>query len=400
VKVPVDHSYESGSKMPYLENQKLHSRKRPERPSWLHFVLVISLGLNVYYLLIVSPAEMAPLGKVEVSQQAELSSPKQEVSQEPVMAMDEALIAKEEKAKAGTTRKATVQGNSLKVQQASFTTADHMGGEQAHALHVNIKNSLTYTFCKVITKEQGCNSLSAHVGRLLTWFFDINSKMRKGDSLTVIYQEVSGNERFKVLNLVYESAYFHKTFAASYYQEPGSSFGAYYDNAGREIAKRIIDRQTPIREYIEITSLPGEFRKNQRRGHSGTDFKANVGTPIFASFEGKVTRTNWNTRANGYCIEIDHPREGVKTLYLHLSKVKVKKGTYVKQGEMIAESGNTGRTFAPHLHFEIKHRKNKDRIYSPFNFKHFKSYNRTISAAHQDGFQKRLQYYNSILKSS
>jgi murein DD-endopeptidase len=267
-------------------------------------------------------------------------------------------------------------------------------------LHVKIKNSLTYTFCKVITEDQGCNSLSAHVGRLLTWFFDINSKMRKGDALSVIYKEVSGDERFKILSLVYESAYFHKTFSANFYQEPGSSYGAYYDSNGRDTAKRIIDKQTPIRKYIEITSLPGEFRKNHRKGHSGTDFKANVGTPIFASFEGKVTRTNWNRRSNGYCVEIDHPREGIKTLYLHLSKVKVKKGAYVKQGDLIAESGNTGRTFAPHLHYEIQHRKNKDRIYSPFSFKHFKSYNRKISAVQLDGFQQRLRYYNSILKGS
>jgi murein DD-endopeptidase MepM/ murein hydrolase activator NlpD len=224
--------------------------------------------------------------------------------------------------------------------------------------------------------------------------------MRKGDSLSIIYQEVSGEERFKVLNLVYESSFFNKTFEANYYKDPGSTYGAYYDKHGREIAKRIVDRQTPIREYIEITSLPGDFRKKQRRGHSGTDFKADVGTPIFASFEGKVTRTNWNTRSNGYCIEIDHPREGVKTLYLHLSRVKVKKGTYVKQGDLIAESGNTGRTFAPHLHFEIKHRNNKRRIYSPFNFKHFESYNRKIPEAHLDGFQQRLRYYQSILKSS
>ena len=375
---------------PYLEKQKLYSKKSPERPSWLHLVLVLSLGLNGYYLFLAGADEVVQQEKPEVSQQAKLSPPKQAISQEQEMAMDEALIAEEARAKEKL----------LKVQRVSFTTADKMGGQQVHALHVNIKNSLTYTFCKVITKDQGCNSLSAHVGRLLAWFFDINSKMRKGDSLSLIYQEVPGEERFKVLNLVYESSFFNKTFEANYYKDPGSAYGAYYDKHGREIAKRIIDRQSPIREYSEITSLPGDFRKKQRRGHSGTDFKADVGTPVFASFEGKVTRTNWNTRANGYCIEIDNPRKGVKTLYLHLSRVKVKKGTYVKQGDLIAESGNTGRTFAPHLHFEIKHRSNKRRIYSPFSFKHFESYNRKISEANLDGFQKRLQYYSAILQSS
>jgi len=375
---------------PYLGNQKLYSKKRPERPSWLHLVLVFSLSVNAYYLFFASSTEIIQPEKQEVSPQAKLSPPEQDLSQEQEMAMDEALIAEEAKAKA----------NPLMVQRVSFTTADQMGGEQAYALHVKIKNSLTYTFCKVITKEQGCNSLSAHVGRLLAWYFDINSKMRKGDSLGIIYQEVAGGERFKVLNLVYQSSYFNKTFEANFYKDPGSSFGAYYDKDGREISKRIVDSQSPIREYIEITSLPGDFRKKQRKGHSGTDFKADVGTPVYASFEGKVTRTNWNRRANGYCIEIDHPREGVKTLYLHLSRVKVKRGAYVKQGDLIAESGNTGRTFAPHLHFEMQHRKNKKRIYNPFNFKHFESYYRKISEANLDGFQQRLRYYRSILQTS
>ena len=56
------------------------------------------------------------------------------------------------------------------------------------------------------------------------------------------------------------------------------------------------------------------------------DFKAEVGTPVFSSFPGRVTRTNWNTRKNGFCVEVDHPDKGVKTLYLHLDKVLVRPG--------------------------------------------------------------------------
>jgi murein DD-endopeptidase MepM/ murein hydrolase activator NlpD len=176
-------------------------------------------------------------------------------------------------------------------------------------------------------------------------------------------------------------------------------YGGYFDRNGKEIAKRIAEKQTPIAEYIEITSLPGDFRKG-RRGHSGTDFKAEVGTPIHASFEGRVRRTSWNVRANGYCIELDHPREGVITRYLHLSRVLVKRGQYVKQGEVIAESGNTGRTFAPHLHYEVRSRDKKKTVYNPFDFKYHKSYHRNIPSHEVKEFQAAVSAYDALLQDN
>ena len=172
--------------------------------------------------------------------------------------------------------------------------------------------------------------------------------------------------------------------------------GSYYDSTGVEIAKSIVDQYAPVRSYQEITSLPGDFRKGPV-GHVGTDFKTEVGTDVYASFEGRVTRTNWNVRANGYCVELDHPGEGVKTLYLHLSRVLVKAGQFVKQGDKIAKTGNPGRTFAPHLHYEIKSRGKKKIVYNPFNFKHIKSYYKEIPRGEWESFQKTVSQYNAIL---
>jgi len=253
--------------------------------------------------------------------------------------------------------------------------------------------------CRILSREKGCAALSAHLGRLMAWFMDIKKGMRNGDYLEVVYRQLEGPEQFKILKLSYKSKLFGKTFEAFYFDEFDPKNGGYFDREGKEIARRIVEAQSPIRHYIEITSLPGDFRKGMG-GHSGTDFKAEVGTPIYSGFPGKVTRTNWNVRANGYCVEIDHPKLGIKTLYLHLSRVKVKPGQTIRVGQQIAESGNTGRTFAPHLHYEIQKRKNKKIIYNPFTFKHHKSYTRKIPSQHYPSFQKTVKLYSSVVKES
>ena len=85
--------------------------------------------------------------------------------------------------------------------------------------------------------------------------------------------------------------------------------------------------------------------------HKGQDWATPVGTPIYASCGGTVAKAGWGS-GYGYVVYIDHP-DGRQTRYAHLSKVLVKAGQSVKQGEKIALSGNTGITSGPHLHFEM-----------------------------------------------
>ncbi len=85
--------------------------------------------------------------------------------------------------------------------------------------------------------------------------------------------------------------------------------------------------------------------------HKGHDWSTPVGTPIVASCGGTVVKAGWGS-GYGYVVYIDHP-DGRQTRYAHLSKVLVKAGQTVKQGERIALSGNTGITSGPHLHFEM-----------------------------------------------
>ncbi len=89
-----------------------------------------------------------------------------------------------------------------------------------------------------------------------------------------------------------------------------------------------------------------------KKFHEGMDFSAPIGTEIYATADGKVTKITTEKTGYGKRIEVDHGF-GYKTLYAHLDKFNVKKGQKVKRGEIIGEVGNTGGSTAPHLHYEV-----------------------------------------------
>lgn len=101
-----------------------------------------------------------------------------------------------------------------------------------------------------------------------------------------------------------------------------------------------------------------------RKMHWGMDFTAPRGTPVYASGDGVVTRADSNSAGYGKHIRIDHGY-GYVSLYAHLYKYNVRKNQKVKRGDLIGFVGNTGRSEAPHLHYEIF--KDEQRI-NPINF--------------------------------
>ena len=101
-----------------------------------------------------------------------------------------------------------------------------------------------------------------------------------------------------------------------------------------------------------------------RKMHSGMDFSAKTGTPIYATGDGKISKVRRSRRGYGNHVVIDHGY-GYKTLYAHMKKYAVKKGQKVKRGEVIGYVGSTGTSVAPHLHYEV----HKDgRKINPVNF--------------------------------
>ncbi len=129
-----------------------------------------------------------------------------------------------------------------------------------------------------------------------------------------------------------------------------------------EAVAKVVERGTKIPPtYIRPISggrVSSGFgnRKSPTKGastnHQGVDWAVPVGTAVMASSGGTVTKAGWGS-GYGYVVYIRHD-DGRETRYGHLSKVLVKAGQKVSQGQKIALSGNTGRSTGPHLHFEMR----------------------------------------------
>lgn len=90
----------------------------------------------------------------------------------------------------------------------------------------------------------------------------------------------------------------------------------------------------------------------KRRFHYGQDITVPTGSPIFAPADGVIQEARYHRGGFGKYIKINHG-DGYTTIFAHLSKIEVKKGQRVKRGDLIGRSGNTGRSTAPHLHYEV-----------------------------------------------
>lgn len=88
--------------------------------------------------------------------------------------------------------------------------------------------------------------------------------------------------------------------------------------------------------------------------HQGVDYAIPEGTRIFATADGIVKEVKGKNSTSGITVVIDH-RNGYTTSYSHLQSVKVKRGRNVQRGDIIALSGNSGLSLAPHLHYEVRH---------------------------------------------
>tara|TARA_B100001248_G_scaffold261377_1_gene252360 strand:- start:1619 stop:2527 length:909 start_codon:yes stop_codon:yes gene_type:complete len=134
------------------------------------------------------------------------------------------------------------------------------------------------------------------------------------------------------------------------------SYESIYDKVKKDI-NRIskIPSIRPVKDGYLNSSFG--YRKdpidNVTRFHQGQDITVKTGTPIHAPADGVVKRAYY-AGGFGNHIKLDHGN-GYTTLFAHLSKIKVKHGQEVKRGEIIGLTGNTGRSTAPHLHYEIHH---------------------------------------------
>jgi murein DD-endopeptidase len=203
-------------------------------------------------------------------------------------------------------------------------------------------------------------ALTQVVKRVLVWWIAVPADLRKGDLLEVIYEPQPGQEPL-VSAVRLQSAKAGRTFEAYRFKPAGGQFSRFYDADGADLELRL--DPSPLDGWEQITSLLKDGRK-----HKGVDFKAPVGSPVKATFDGTITRKNWFFRGNGNSLEITSSgAPHMKAIFLHLSELPrtLTVGTKVKKGEVIAHSGNSGHSFAPHLHYQLM--SPSDRVLDPFD---------------------------------
>ncbi len=107
--------------------------------------------------------------------------------------------------------------------------------------------------------------------------------------------------------------------------------------------------------HVPITgAVRSPYGVRRRRNHNGIDIPLRTGDPIYATFEGKVRYSKYNTGGYGNLVILRH-KNGLETWYGHLSRSNVTENQYVKAGEVIGYGGNTGRSTGPHLHYEMRY---------------------------------------------
>lgn len=208
-------------------------------------------------------------------------------------------------------------------------------------VRAKVDHSFARTFQRAVPEH--ADVLSAVYSRLFVWDVDVRKDLQKGDGIAVAYSW--DGELADVAVAEFESNRHRRTLHAYKFQATGDDWPSWWDEQGVEVPRRLVNG--PLREYEQVTSL-----LKDRPTHRGMDFKTPIGTALYSPRAGTVTRTNWNTVPNGGCIEVRYS-DGVVAKFLHLSDVKVSAGDSVGAGTLIGLTGNTGRSTAPHLHYEL-----------------------------------------------
>jgi murein DD-endopeptidase len=204
-----------------------------------------------------------------------------------------------------------------------------------------VEHSLARTFATV-SPDDG-DVLSALFARVFMWDLDLNHELQAGDHVEVLLDTENGEPVVVAARL--KSTRLARTLEAFRFQAPGDAFPSYWRPDGDEAVLQL--NNGPLASYDQVTSL-----LRDRPTHRGMDFKTPVGTDVHVPKAGTVTRINWNVGANGDCVEVRYA-DGILAKFLHLQSVGVRVGERLPAGAVIAASGNTGHSTAPHLHYQL-----------------------------------------------
>ncbi len=207
-------------------------------------------------------------------------------------------------------------------------------------------------FQAILSSGEG-HALAFEFTEIFSWDIDFFLFPRKGDRIQIEFEKLSNDGKFVKYGKILAARYIasNKTFSAFLFDD--GKFENYYDENGKPMRKMFL--RVPIKSgHITSSFSLRRFHpvlKKYRR-HTGIDYGSRTGTPIFATANGKVRFSGW---AGGYgkLVIVVHPN-GYETYYGHCSKLLVKPGKFVNQGEVVAKVGSTGHATGPHVHYEVR----------------------------------------------
>jgi murein DD-endopeptidase MepM/ murein hydrolase activator NlpD len=224
--------------------------------------------------------------------------------------------------------------------------------EERISVHNQVKTELSIAIRELGLSEDKLSQLN----QIFKGIIDFDKGIKHGDQFTIIYKQ----RRFKkeIIEegdiLAVEFVNKDKVYRAFHYTDP-TGYTDYYTSDGYHIHKMSLFR-APLEEYNRISSPFGDRKHpilRKYRFHTGTDYAASSGTPVFAAGDATVQFVG---RRGGYgkIVILEHSQR-ITTLYAHLSNfAELSIGDEVIQGQIIAYVGQTGRVTGPHLHYEIR----------------------------------------------
>ena len=211
-----------------------------------------------------------------------------------------------------------------------------------------IKSSLSETMESQELPYQLINDMADIYAWTINFF-----KVQPGDKFKIIYKERFIEDNIYVGLESIEAAYFqHKGedfYAFGFKTDSLQNDKTYFDEKSKSLKRAF------LKAPVQFSRISSRYNLNRRiayygyalRPHKGTDFAAGIGTPILATANGTVIEST-QKGGNGKYVKIKH-NDMYSTQYLHMSKQAVKKGQYVKQGDVIGYIGMTGNTGGPHV---------------------------------------------------
>lgn len=201
--------------------------------------------------------------------------------------------------------------------------------------------------------DQGIDyNVTNNLSEIYAWTIDF-FRLQKGDKFKVIYKEKYINDSIYAGAEPIESAYFEHNgrpiYAFAYENDSLKNIVDYFDDEANNL------RRTFLRAPVKFSRISSRYNLKRRiryygyklRPHKGTDYAAPIGTPILATADGTVTEST-RRGGNGKYVKIRH-NGTYSTQYLHMKKQKVKRGDFVRQGDVIGWIGMTGNTGGPHV---------------------------------------------------